>query len=180
MLFISIIIVGYIITFLWSKTSKYKDKIKQEHCIKYNTRELINRLDNAIFNSTLETLPKFSFQQFLHFYNLNPTMWLLTDDRDKIVNVPCRIEWRPSIQVKQFDRVFDYYPIFFTNWIEFEKYKRWVKRHFKEEKERQIQEERNQATKEFCEIVQKDIDKAYADLNASIKEYHHSVSTAIK
>ena len=169
------IIVGFILCFWRDKQSKYKYELTYNHVIRYNTREIIYKLDDYLFSSSLETLPKFSFQQFLNFYNLNPDMWLLTDDHDKIVNIPCRIEWRVPNEIKRYERTFDYYPIFFTNWIELKKYQHWVKQYFKEKEEQKIKEERNQATKEFCELVQKDIDRAYQNLEESINNYQYAV-----
>jgi hypothetical protein len=101
------------------------------------------------------SLPKFTFSQFLKFYNLNPNAWEIMNEQD-FYPIPARLE----IVVKKYNYLpnttyYFYHPIFFTNATEFWKYCKWAKKQFKNIRNKAA----NEATKKVIELVQMDIDK---------------------
>ena len=117
-------------------------------------------------------IPKFTFHQFLTFYVLNPESWELQTDFDQYV--PAKRELSDTGTLDNDISVVRTYvagkygytqmytimhPIFFKNFFEYLKYKRWVKHTLKVNQVAEINEAQLHNTQTIVNLVQKDIDK---------------------
>lgn len=100
-----------------------------------------------------KSLPTFTFDNFLQFYNLNPKEWQIMDTDGKVV-----LPARKVAQKVYYGFDYDFQPIFFTNMFEYKKYRDWAAEKVKEMKKEKNNENRNKAEKAILEAVQKDMD----------------------
>lgn len=105
-------------------------------------------------------LPKFTFNQFLKFYNLNPESWYLKGYTDGFLN-----EQEYYVPVKKDGK---YHSIYFTNFYNYLRYVSWYENKHKEETVEKETKIRNEATEEFCASIQKDIDKIRVKRNEAL------------
>ena len=100
----------------------------------------------------VKSLPTFTFEQFLKFYNLNPEEWKIFDIDNKIV-LPARNLGRHD----GYSYEYDYQPIFFTNMFEYKKYRDWANAKVDELNKKKAFEQKKKAEKTILEAVQKDM-----------------------
>ncbi len=120
-----------------------------------NNKNICIYYDNAYNNCYGEgkNLPKFTFERFLQFYNLNPEKWKIFDRNNK-VTLPARNLGGH----KGYSYYHDYQPIFFTNMFEYKKYRDWAVEKVDELKKMKVLEQKHKAEKTILEAVQKDMD----------------------
>lgn len=122
----------------------------------------------------VSTLPRFTFSQFLKFYNLNPDSWEFMN-KENYFEIPAKVEYKEYktlIGLNTYTGYKDYYyhPIFFTNMFEYFKYKKWAKDKFKEVTKKANMERQTNATKEFVALVQEDIDAIRSENERILQE----------
>lgn len=109
------------------------------------------------FYGPTKDLPVFTFSQFLKFYNLNSSSWVInSQEKSEIAPLPAKRGKDLPGYSQSHARV--YHPIFFTNIFEYFKYKKWAKKKLKEATKKENMEKQTTATKEFVALVQEDID----------------------
>lgn len=133
--------------------------------------------DNLFKLEKIRTLPRFSFDQFLSFYNTNPDGWSLTDkvynpytatDYEMLRNYPVRKIKKEAPIVERTGLCINYvntttyenHPIFFETYDDFIKYQEWAKEEIKNLQNAEEMAKRKKATIDFINVIQADIDAA--------------------
>lgn len=126
-------------------------------------------------------LPRFSFNQFLQFYKLNPDQWEFHNGKE-IFDYPARLEINKHQTVNfpsQFWCEYFYYPIFFTDMIENRKYKKWAKKEFKRIKNIENNKAQNEATRKIIGFVNEDIEEAKAEMVKALNETEKTLTDTL-
>lgn len=101
-----------------------------------------------------EMLPRLTFKQFLSFYNVNPDKWLIMDE-ERWYYHPTRLYKNKDDQPIAFKTIFDYI-----------KYVKWIKKQFKNKKEK----ERDKKLQAIVDDVKKDIQEVQEEHQKAIED----------
>ncbi len=130
----------------------------------------------------MTTVPKFTFDQFLKFYNLNPEAWEIMNNKNFLF-VPARVKYE-KYKAHGYNNYYytdyKYYPIFWTNNYEFKRYCHWATEQFEKRQKNEIQKKQNEATKQILEFVQADIDKIRAENEATLQKTEAVLTQSLK
>ena len=101
-----------------------------------------------------ETLPRLTFKQFLSFYNVNPNKWAIMDE-ERWYYHPTRLYKNNDSQPIAFKTIFDYI-----------RYVKWIKKQFKNQKEK----ERDKKLQAIVDDVKKDIQEVQKEHQKAIED----------
>ena len=150
------LIAGVAAAFIYNRI----DSIKFREISK-DKRAILHYQHKQVF-ADMTTVPKFTFDQFLKFYNLNPEAWEIMSVTNFLF-IPARVkyeEYNPlTIWEKIYRTNYEYYPIFWYDNYEFKKHQ-----------QNELQKKQNEATKQILEFVQADIDKIRAENEATLQK----------
>lgn len=158
-------IYGIINFFLWYLDYFLCLRGEWEILYKYQTYNLNNP----------KQLPRFSFNQFLQFYKLNPDQWEFHDEKGGIFDYPARLE----INKHHCWCEYLYYPIFFTDMIENKKYKKWAKKESKRIKDIENNKAQDEATRKIIGFVNEDIEEARAEMVKALNETEKTLTDTL-
>lgn len=168
-LFISIVFIDFLV---WKL--RYNNVMKKEHTYTYTYGSLDIKVDE---------LPRFKFDQFIKFYNLNPESWELWTKYNTYLPAKKSYEDYPvstGYCTKQYYRTYYYHVIGFPNIIEYRKYYKWAKSKQHKMLLNNQTKAQNAATKKICELVQKDIDAARADLEQALNQTENTLTEVLQ
>ena len=140
---------------LLSNKITYDDWHKGYHSFYHSQAERLTHIDEINYRG--EELPKFSFDQFLQFYKLNPEHWIITSAYSDEGLYPCRLPLRWERSEKNYFDI-NYYPIGFTNAKEYSRYRAWAQDEVENNKNKNYDSAQMKNTKIICDLVQQDID----------------------
>ena len=114
------------------------------------------------------TLPRFTFKQFLRFYNLNSNAWEIYYVNGDWNSLPARLQNN------------QYYPIFFTNAFEYWKYTRWAKKMASQSEGQNNNQKQYENTKKIISFIQEDINKIQIDYKNNLSNTENTLTTALE
>ena len=158
------IILSIILGFSIPKITEY-NSLKKDN----NYHYFYSSYTYSNFYGPTKDLPVFTFSQFLKFYNLNSSSWVInSQEKSEVAPLPAkRGKDLPGYSCSH-ARV--YHPIFFTNVFEYFKYKKWAKEKLKEITTKENMEKQTTATKKFVALVQEDIDAIRSENEKILQE----------
>ena len=110
-----------------------------------------------------ETFPRLTFKQFLSFYNVNPDKWFIMDEE--------RWYYHPTRLYKNNDGQ----PIAFKTIFDFIKYSKWVKKQFRDRKEK----ERDEKLQVIVNDVKNDIEEARVEMAKALDETEKTLTDTL-